>query len=230
MKKVLSFVLAGAMVLSLAACGDPGSTSGQAPGSAGSSTQVTEVTGLTEPIAETPALITSAGQSADASMLSAILEKAGFSCDIETSIGADSFDTSAYKTLIIGVGGSQKGLGAAGVDADVEQERVDAVVAKAEEADMTIIVAHIGGSARRGELSDGFISAVPLKLIICWSLLAEMMMDFLPRLHQKMESPWIPLKHWRMWVLCSQRHSNNCEVAASAPSVEQEGVVICLNC
>lgn len=87
MKKVLSFVLAGAMVLSLAACGDPGSTSGQAPGSAGSSTQVTEVTGLTEPIAETPALITSAGQSADASMLSAILEKAGFSCDIETSIG-----------------------------------------------------------------------------------------------------------------------------------------------
>ena len=47
-------------------------------------------------------------------MLSAILEKAGFSCDIETSIGADSFDTSAYKTLIIGVGGSQKGLGAAG--------------------------------------------------------------------------------------------------------------------
>ena len=30
MKKVLSFVLAGAMVLSLAACGDPGSTSGQA--------------------------------------------------------------------------------------------------------------------------------------------------------------------------------------------------------
>ena len=32
MKKVLSFVLAGAMVLSLAACGDPGSTSGQVPG------------------------------------------------------------------------------------------------------------------------------------------------------------------------------------------------------
>ena len=75
MKKVLSFVLAGAMVLSLAACGDPGSTSGQAPGSAGSSTQVTEVTGLTEPIAETPALITSAGQSADASMLSAIFRE-----------------------------------------------------------------------------------------------------------------------------------------------------------
>lgn len=218
------------MVLSLAACGDPGSTSGQAPGSAGSSTQVTEVTGLTEPIAETPALITSAGQSADASMLSAILEKAGFSCDIETSIGADSFDTSAYKTLIIGVGGSQKGLGAAGVDADVEQERVDAVVAKAEEADMTIIVAHIGGSARRGELSDGFISAVSPKADYLLVVAGGDMMDFLPRLHQKMESPWIPLKHWRMWVLCSQRHSNNCEVAASAPSVEQEGVVICLNC
>ena len=49
------------------------------------------------------------------------------------------------------------------MDADVEQERVDAGVAKAEEADMTIIVAHIGGSARRGELSDGFISAVSPK-------------------------------------------------------------------
>ena len=96
-------------------------------------------------------------------MLSALMEKAGFSCDLETTLEPDNFDASAYKTLILGVGGSQKGLGAAGVDADAEQGRIDALVEKAEDAGMTIIVAHIGGSARRGELSDGFINAVSPK-------------------------------------------------------------------
>lgn len=156
MKKLCILMLALTMSVSLIACGSdtPASSSGS------SSSPPAEVAGLTEAIAETPAIITSAGQSADASMLSAILEKAGFACDTSTSLEAADFDTASYKTLIIGVGGSQKGLGAAGVDAGQEQARVDAVVKKAEEAGMTIIVAHIGGSARRGELSDGFINGV----------------------------------------------------------------------
>lgn len=162
MKKVLSLALAAVLALSLTACGSEKNESASG-GETSSPVSSAQVSGLTEAIAETPAIITSAGQSADASMLSAILDKAGFTCDTETNLTADNFDSSAYKTLIIGVGGSQKGLGAAGVDAEVEQARVDAVIAKAEEAGMTIIVAHIGGQARRGELSDGFIEAVSPK-------------------------------------------------------------------
>ena len=107
---------------------------------------------------------------------------------------------------------------------------MDAVVAKAEEADMTIIVAHIGGSSRRGELSDGFISAVSPKADYLLVVAGGDDDGLFTQIASENGTPWIPLKHCRMWVLCSQRHSNNCEVAASAPSVEQEGVVICLNC
>lgn len=162
MKKIFAFTLAAVLTFTLVACeSSPKNPSSQNGGSSASGSGT--VSGLTEAIAETPAIITSAGQSADAAMLSALMEKAGFSCDLETTLEPDNFDASAYKTLILGVGGSQKGLGAAGVDADAEQGRIDALVEKAEDAGMTIIVAHIGGSARRGELSDGFINAVSPK-------------------------------------------------------------------
>lgn len=160
MKKLLISGLSAMLAVCLIGCGSGGADKA---GSSAVPSAEAKVSGLSEAIAETPAIITSAGQSADASMLSAILTKAGFECDTETSLQPEKFDTSAYKTLIIGVGGSQKGLGAAGVDKDAEQERIDAVVKKAEEANLTIIVAHIGGSARRGELSDGFINAVSPK-------------------------------------------------------------------
>ena len=63
----------------------------------------------------------------------------------------------SYKTLVLAIGGSSKGLGAAGVDENQELDRVKSVIAKAEEQGMTIIALHIGGSARRGTLSDKFI-------------------------------------------------------------------------
>ena len=62
------------------------------------------------------------------------------------------------KTLIVVVGGSSKGLGAAGIDADGELARLDEVLKAAEDAGMTIIVMHTGGAARRGDLSDKFIA------------------------------------------------------------------------
>ena len=64
------------------------------------------------------------------------------------------------KTLIVVVGGSSKGLGAAGIDADGELARLDEVLKAAEDAGMTIIVMHTGGAARRGDLSDKFIAPV----------------------------------------------------------------------
>jgi len=118
-----------------------------------------EVTGLQEPIAEKPILMTSAGQSADVQMLYAIMNKMGIEAEIRAVAEADQLEAEAYKTLIIAVGGSSKGLGAAGIDEDEEMDRVMRIIEKFKES-CTIIVAHIGGDARRGTLSDKFINAV----------------------------------------------------------------------
>ena len=61
------------------------------------------------------------------------------------------------KTLVLAIGGSSKGLGAAGIDANQELERVNKLIAAADEKGMTIIALHIGGEARRGDLSDKFV-------------------------------------------------------------------------
>ena len=106
-----------------------------------------------------PILMTSAGQSADVSMFNAIAARSGVEATSRELIEADDIEVGEYNTLVIVVGGSSKGLGAAGVDAEQEQARVDAIIEKLQDS-VTIVVAHIGGQARRGELSDGFINAV----------------------------------------------------------------------
>ena len=58
------------------------------------------------------------------------------------------------------VGGSSKGLGAAGIDADGELARLDELMKAAKDAGITIIAMHTGGEARRGDLSDKFIAPV----------------------------------------------------------------------
>lgn len=62
------------------------------------------------------------------------------------------------KTLILAVGGSSKGLGAAGIDADQELARTDALISAAKEKGIIVLALHTGGSARRGTLSDSFIT------------------------------------------------------------------------
>lgn len=114
-----------------------------------------EASGITEAIAEGPVMLTSVGQSADVNVVQTLMKKCEIDCDLNATVKAD--DLANYKTLVLAIGGSSKGLGAAGVDENQEIERVKSVIAKAEEQGMTIIALHIGGSARRGTLSDKFI-------------------------------------------------------------------------
>ena len=110
---------------------------------------------ITEAIAEGPIILTSVGQSADVNVVQTLLKKCEIDSDLNATVTAD--DLGSYKTLVLAIGGSSKGLGAAGVDENQELDRVKSVIAKAEEQGMTIIALHIGGSARRGTLSDKFI-------------------------------------------------------------------------
>ena len=114
-----------------------------------------DVKEITEAIAEGPIILTSVGQSANVNVVQTLLKKCEIDSDLNATVTAD--DLGSYKTLVLAIGGSSKGLGAAGVDENQELDRVKSVIAKAEEQGMTIIALHIGGSARRGTLSDKFI-------------------------------------------------------------------------
>lgn len=157
-KKILALLLAAMLVLSLAACGDKPDDSSNNGDNSNNSSANTEVSGLTEAIAEYPALVTSGGQSADYQMIATVMEKQGM--EFTTNNLATSADLGDAKTLIVVVGGSSKGLGAAGIDADGELERLDELTTAAKDAGLSIIAMHTGGEARRGDLSDKFITPV----------------------------------------------------------------------
>lgn len=157
-KKIFALLLAAMLVLGLAACGDKPDDSSNNGDNSNNSSANTEVSGLTEAIAEYPALVTSGGQSADYQMIATVMEKQGM--EFTTNNLATSADLGDAKTLIVVVGGSSKGLGAAGIDADGELERLDELMTAAKDAGLSIIAMHTGGEARRGDLSDKFITPV----------------------------------------------------------------------
>ncbi len=103
---------------------------------------------------EGPFYLTSVGQSADVSMLAKLLDNIGVEYSLEPT--AKSADIEPAKTVFVAVGASTKGLGAAGISAEEELSRGEEVLEAARENGAVIIALHIGGNARRGELSDRF--------------------------------------------------------------------------
>lgn len=162
MKKIAAIAMAGALALSLAACGGSSASSAapaaSAPAaSAAASAAAVDLAEISAGMCETPAILTSIGQSADVDIANTLCSKAGIEVTMNKSITGDELPDDC-KTLILAVGGSSKGLGAAGIDADQELARTDALIAAAKEKGITILALHTGGSARRGTLSDSFIN------------------------------------------------------------------------
>jgi hypothetical protein len=106
---------------------------------------------------EQPLLITSAGQSAEV-RLASVLAKRG-ELDFILSKTATAKDLDNIKTLALVLGVSLKGLGAAGLDLAKEKERVSRLVEEAQNKNIPLLCLHLGGEARRGQLSDELISA-----------------------------------------------------------------------
>ncbi|MDD2429298.1 MAG: DUF6305 family protein [Eubacteriales bacterium] len=107
-----------------------------------------------------PYVLTSAGQSADFQMVKTMLKMNKVENFTEDALLSPETMPEDTATIIIVIGGSSKGLGAAGIDAEQELERIDSVVKYAAEKEIPILAMHIGGAARRGELSDKFIEPV----------------------------------------------------------------------
>jgi len=107
-------------------------------------------------LADKPALLTSIGQSADLEMVKVLLGRGKIQFTADPLVKAAGLPGAA-RTLILSVGGSSKGLGAAGISSEDEIARTKALIKRAKELGMKIIVIHVGGEARRGALSDAFI-------------------------------------------------------------------------
>ena len=101
--------------------------------------------------------LTSVGQSPDATMVKVVLKKLKIKANVDKQLGADKLGSP--KVLIAVVGGSSKGLGAAGVDKNQEKSRAVGLLSAANKKGIKVLIMHIGGNNRRGALSDSFITA-----------------------------------------------------------------------
>jgi len=129
------------------------------------------------PKASLPVLTTSAGQSNDANTVNAVLEEAGIKydyCDVPTvemlaagvglagkqsaagfhvEINSDPAKFpkgTAYKTVIIAIGASLKGMGASGLTTDSEEARVKKLIEACKKSKILLVGVHAGGEAARG--------------------------------------------------------------------------------
>ncbi|MCP2521034.1 glycoside hydrolase family 5 protein [SCandidatus Aminicenantes bacterium Aminicenantia_JdfR_composite] len=129
------------------------------------------------PKAQLPVITTSAGQSPDVTTVNIICEEAGVMydyCDVVTpemlkdGVGlgdrksAPGFHVEVhtdlnkfpkgtpYKTIIIAIGASLKGMGASGLTVETELERLKKVINYCKKNGIFIIGVHIGGSSKRG--------------------------------------------------------------------------------
>jgi hypothetical protein len=106
------------------------------------------------PKAETPILLTSCGQSPGVGMLSVILRKVGLAYDLSPLAITADLKAKPYKTLIVVMGASLKGMGAAGIAIEDEIKRTGALIDEARKLKMKVIGAHIEGMKRRAQGAD----------------------------------------------------------------------------
>lgn len=118
-----------------------------------------EITGELPELSQ-PAVITSLGQTPGTTMLRILCRQLKITAVQSDMLTASEFreagkdPNKAYKTLIITMGTSLKGMGAAGVDVDSEVTRVNAVISAARELGIPVIGVQIEGSSRRTDEFD----------------------------------------------------------------------------
>jgi len=107
---------------------------------------------------EQPLLITSAGQNAEVQIAAVLAKRAGLNYTLSKLAGPQ--DLAGMKTLVLVLGASLKGLGAAGLDMDKEDKRVDALIAEAGKKKLPILCLHLGGEGRRGQQTDDLMARI----------------------------------------------------------------------
>lgn len=107
------------------------------------------------PALKQPVLMTPFGQSQDANAVNLMARPYQVECNM--TVTADDVDWSAFKTMIVVIGGSDKGLDAAGLDTESELARCRALIKAAREHGVYILAMHVGGKDRRAPNSEPFL-------------------------------------------------------------------------
>lgn len=101
--------------------------------------------------------ITSVGQSPDGMMVKVLMKKMKITPDYDALMKPEALTN--HKVLIAVIGGSSKGLGAAGIDKNQEKDRGLSLINAAKKKKMKVLIMHVGGEGRRGALTDLFVEA-----------------------------------------------------------------------
>lgn len=106
--------------------------------------------------AELPVLVTSCGQSIGPTTIKVVLQRLKMTYDIDPLATPETMRAKAktgtpYKSLIITMGASLKGMGAAGIEIEDELARAAALIEEARKTGVKIIGAHIEGMKRRSQ-------------------------------------------------------------------------------
>jgi hypothetical protein len=104
--------------------------------------------------AELPVLVTSCGQSIGPTTIKVVLQRLKLAYDIDPLATPETLQAKAkagtpYKSLIITMGASLKGMGAAGIEDELQ--RAAALIAEARKLGIKVIGAHIEGMKRRSQ-------------------------------------------------------------------------------
>ncbi|MGM0601951.1 MAG: DUF6305 family protein [Bacillota bacterium] len=105
-----------------------------------------------------PVVITCPGQNPDGLMIKVVLEKQNIDFKYRPFLQPE--DMKGYSTLIIAVGHSCKGVGAAGIDYEHEFIRTKKIIEKAVKDGTFIVLTHLGGTGRREDRSDKLLNIV----------------------------------------------------------------------
>jgi hypothetical protein len=112
------------------------------------------ITSAAMPVFEQPVVVTTCGQSPGALMVKMISQQVGIDITQNDLLTAEALEESDYKTLIVTMGTSGKGMGAAGTNMDQEAERINNLITTAKENGLQVLGAHIEGMARRADDND----------------------------------------------------------------------------
>ncbi|MBQ5365619.1 MAG: hypothetical protein IIU49_06080, partial [Spirochaetales bacterium] len=155
MKKLAVLILAFALILTFASCSKSSSSSASSASTSASAQTTTPSTGtvdseydpnknvdfkmetseekrvvtigsIDKSLYKQPVFVTSFGQSTDAAMLDTVMKRIGVDYVYNATASAEAMK--GYKTVIIAVGASTKGLGAAGISESEETARAKAIM------------------------------------------------------------------------------------------------------
>lgn len=118
--------------------------------------------------AKQPILITSSGQSMDVLTVKVLCDRLKLNPTYDPQVQAEKLKE--FKALIITAGASQKGFGAAGINAETELVRTKKLYEEAHKIKLAIVGVHIGGPERRGPTSVPFVEllAKNADILVVW--------------------------------------------------------------